>query len=257
MPRPKKKVILVLVEGETDQYALERPIAHMLEEIDESLEIAFLPAEGDLTSDLRNNPENILKKMEKFYLDPFFSGNPFYYPKDIIRVIHIVDTDGCFLPNSDLKLWNKEEIVKLPYYEPPYIYHNDIDFLCRRNKNKAANILQLLKEPVVYLGSKKPPYEIYYFSCNMDHCLSGAESLNICTREKIISASAFADANEFNSKLFLDVMKDYMPPLDEPTYDNTWDFITQGENSINRYTNLYIGLKKLVDDFKVDRQTDE
>lgn len=257
MPRPKKKVILFIVEGETDQTALERPIAHLLEEVNEDLEIAFLWEEGDLTSDSRHNPDNILKKMKKFYLDPFFSGNPFYYPKDIIRVIHLVDTDGCFLPKSNLKPWDRENTVGFPYYEPPYIYHNDLDCLESRNEHKSTNIRFLQKQPEIKVGSKTPSYEVYYFSCNMDHCLSGADNLNISTREKIAAAEAFADAHESDSKAFLDTMKLCMPSVDEPTYDSTWNFITQGENSINRYSNLYIGLKKLVDDFKVDRHMDE
>lgn len=251
MPRPKKKVILFIVEGETDQNALERPIAHMLEEIDESLEITFLWEKGDFTGDLRHHPDNILKKITKFYLDPFFSGNPRYYPKDIVRVIHLIDTDGCFISNDNLKLWTGEE-VKLPRYEPPYIYHKNLVFLRNRNANKSSNIQFLLGQTNLKIRQKNPPYEAYYFSCNMDHCLSGADNLNISEREKIEAAECFADAHESDSKLFLDTMKLCMPPLDEPTYDTTWDFIMQGENSINRYSNLYIGLQKLIDDFTAD-----
>lgn len=253
MKRPKKKVILFVVEGKTDQTALYRPIANLLEEVDPELELVFLPERGDVTSDSRHNPDNILEKINTWHFRPFFSRNAHYYPKDVIRVIHLVDTDGCFLPDENMKLWDREEQVEFPYYEPPHIFHSDLGCLYIRNEHKSENIRFLKEQTEIKVVSKTIPYEVYYFSCNMDHCLSGAGCLNISDRKKIISAEAFADANESDSSAFLTVMKEHLPVLGEPTYDNTWGFIMEeNENSINRFSNLYLGLKKLIDDFTVD-----
>ena len=63
MGRPKKKVILFIVEGPSDLAALERPIQNLLMDNEQGYEATFLVAEQDVTSDTRNNPDNILQKI--------------------------------------------------------------------------------------------------------------------------------------------------------------------------------------------------
>ena len=65
MGRPKKRVILFLVEGKSELEALERPVQSMLQKSDSGIEAAFLVAETDVTSDSRHNPDNILQKINK------------------------------------------------------------------------------------------------------------------------------------------------------------------------------------------------
>lgn len=257
MPRPRRKVILFIVEGESDYDALYTPIAKLLEDIDEELLFDILTADGDVTSDFGKDPNNMNYLLNRYYFKPFFKEKAqYFYPRDVVRVIHLIDTDGCFLPDSHMKLWEREETVDFPYYEPPYIFHEQPENMVKRNDHKTTNIRYFKSMETIQVISKTVPYEIYYFSCNIDHCLNGVNCLNLCTREKKRLAERFAEAHETDSKLFLDTMRLCLPPLDEPTYDSTWDFITQGENSINRYSNLYIGLKKLVEDFSTDKQNE-
>lgn len=249
MPRPKKKVILFLVEGITDEEALLRPIDNFLNDVNEELLLDFLIVHGDLTSDFKNNPSNLVRRINDKYFRPHFKSNEFFYPKDVVKVIHLVDTDGCFIPNDNLLVWESGETVKFPYYSPPYIYHSNRDFLIQRNATKAENLKFLATLDSVKVVSKTIPYEVYYFSSNLDHCLNGKENLNLSTREKIIRAGYFADANENDSALFLKVIKEYTPKLDELTYNNSWDFIMQDVASLQRYSNFYLGLKKLQDEY--------
>ena len=79
LARPKKKVILFIVEGDSDKQALERPIQTLLQGNDQEIEATFLVADGDVTSDSRITPDNIEQKINRFYFEPFFSANEFYY----------------------------------------------------------------------------------------------------------------------------------------------------------------------------------
>lgn len=248
MPRPKKKLILFLVEGFTDEEALHRPIANFLTDVNEEVVFDFVIVKGDLTSDFKNNPKNIEKRINDKHFRPYFSSNDFYYPKDVVKVIHLVDTDGCFIPDENLLVWESGETVEFPYYSPPYIYHRNRDFLIKRNATKATNLKFLIALDKIKVVSKTIPYEVYYFSSNLDHCLNGEENINLSTQEKIERAGLFADANENDSKLFLAFFKDYIPNPDEITYSDSWDFVTQGVNSLQRYSNFYLGLKKLKED---------
>lgn len=249
MPRPKKKLILFLVEGSTDEEALLRPIDNFLSDVNEELELGFVIVHGDLTSDYKNTPENIVRKINDKHFRPYFSSNEFYYPKDVVKVIHLVDTDGCFIPDENLLVWESGETVEFPYYSPPYIYHKNRDFLIKRNETKAANLKYLTGLDSIKVVSKKIPYEVYYFSSNLDHCLNGEENLNLSVQEKIERAGYFADANENDSALFLRFFNDYTPKLDELTYEKSWDFIAQDVQSLQRYSNFYLGLKKLQDEY--------
>lgn len=97
MARPREKVILFIVEGTSDMHALERPIMNLLQAHESEYKVRFLPATTDITSDFRNNPDNILDVIAKHYFRPFFSGND-CYAKYVVEVVHLCDLDGTFIP---------------------------------------------------------------------------------------------------------------------------------------------------------------
>lgn len=77
------------------------------------------------------------------------------------------------------------------------------------------------------------PYEIYYFSRNMEHVLHDrAENLTDDEKEDL----AFDIADQYTDQLekFLEYLHDdgfYVCG----TYKDTWEFIMDGNNSLNRY----------------------
>ena len=103
MGRPRKNVILFLVEGYTDAITLERPIQAYVQSLGEQYEATILSTDHDVTSDKRNTPENIMEVINRHYFRPYFSANEFYYPKDILEVVQICDIDGTFVPEDSCK----------------------------------------------------------------------------------------------------------------------------------------------------------
>lgn len=168
MGRPKKQVILFLVEGKSDRDALERPIQKLLEASETGIEAAFLVAETDVTSDFRHTPDNILQKINRFYLEPFFSANEFYYPKDILEVVQICDLDGAFIPDANCLGFTETIFAEKGFvYEPPFIYGETAESVRQRNASKAANLRFLMQQATIKVKTKTVPFSIYYFSTNM------------------------------------------------------------------------------------------
>ena len=82
------------------------------------------------------------------------------------------------------------------------------------------------------------PYEIYYFSRNMEHVLHDrAENLTDDEKEDL----AFDIADQYTDQLekFLEYLHDdgfYVCG----TYKDTWEFIMDGNNSLNRYCSYWL-----------------
>ena len=95
----------------------------LLQGNDQEIEATFLVADGDVTSDSRITPDNIEQKINRFYFEPFFSANEFYYPKDIIEVVQICDLDGTFIPENHCKEYDTDHSAEDGFiYDPPYIF---------------------------------------------------------------------------------------------------------------------------------------
>ena len=246
MGRPRKKVILFIVEGRSDRATLERPIKAMLENNELEIEAEFLVAETDITSDRRNNPGNILQKMNHFYFEPFFSANDFYYPKDILEVVQICDLDGTYAKDWQCRqftesLWSESGFI----YDPPYIYGASEEIVIERNRRKRENIDYLLTLDSIKVKSKTVPYSMYFFSINIEHFLY--LELNLSGREKIKRAESFADKYCNDPSAFCRRILDDEATLKNSAVAQSWDFIRYEEVSMQRYSNLGIFLRTLAD----------
>lgn len=247
MGRPKKKVILFIVEGPSDMAALERPIQNLLTNNKQGYEATFLIAEQDVTSDRRNNPDNILQKINKWYFDPFFSANEFYYPKDIAEVVQICDLDGAFIPEEFCCDYKPEHQGAEGFiYDPPYIFGEKAQAIIDRNNHKAQNIRYLLNQSTIKVRSKTVPYSIYFFSSNIDHYLH--DKVNLVGRDKIKLAEQFADMCEESSEWFTTCICDHPQALKNMSFKESWEFIMKADecNSIKRYTNFNIYIDALL-----------
>lgn len=243
--RPKKRVILFIVEGRSDMAALERPIQTLLADNEQGIQATFLIAECDVTSDRRNNPDNIEQKINRFYFEPFFSANDFCYPKDVLEVVHICDLDGTFIPDENCRVYDSEHEVDDGFvYDPPFIYGETAETVQERNHNKAANIRHLLTLETIKVGSKTCPYSVYFFSSNIDHYLH--DKLNLLGHEKISRAEEFADKCDEDPTWFIRRICNHSQALKNMTLEESWTYITEGCNSIKRHTNFNIYIDKLV-----------
>ena len=84
--------------------------------------------------------------------------------KDILQVIHIVDTDGAFIPDSNIVLNNNADST---LYYLDCIETNNVKKIIDRNNKKISIISKLCNTSKIY----KIDYKIFYMSCNLDHVI--------------------------------------------------------------------------------------
>lgn len=90
--RPKRQIVLFLVEGKSDRKALQLAIPELYDRIDENIEV-FFPTMvedeeekgGDITSKIQVWPRNIEEKIYELFLKNFFDEQKIM-PKDITEV---------------------------------------------------------------------------------------------------------------------------------------------------------------------------
>jgi len=253
MPRPKKKVILFIVEGDSDKQALERPIQNLIEGNDQEIEVTFLVADGDITSDSRITPNNIEEKINRFYFEPFFSANEFYYPKDVLEVVQICDLDGTFIPVDYCKAYDSEHYAENGFiYDPPYIYGESQEAIINRNHRKAENIRHLITLNSIKVKTKTLPYSVYFFSSNIDHYLH--DKLNLSSRDKIEAADDFADKCDEDSGWFIRRICQHSQAIKNMSLSESWDYIMQDCNSVKRHTNFNLYLDILLGKLNIASQ---
>lgn len=203
--RPKRKIVLFLVEGKSDREALQLAIPELYDEIDEDIEVYFpiIRKEeeekgGDITSTNYENkqgkhywvhPSNIEEAIYELFLDDFFDKEKIL-PKDISEIIQIVDTDGAYIPNECVVLDSSLSEEDSPFYKDDKIACLDVDKIVKRNEQKSENLDYLSSCTTIKVKQKTVPYSVYYVSCNLDHYLH--RSANLDYRMKRSLADTFA-----------------------------------------------------------------
>lgn len=104
--RPKRQIVLFLVEGKSDREALQLAIPELYDQIDGNMEV-FFPVMiedeeekgGDITSKIKVWPRNIEEKIYEFFLKDFFNEQKIL-PKDIAEIVQIIDMDGAYVSDD-------------------------------------------------------------------------------------------------------------------------------------------------------------
>lgn len=225
-----KKFILFLVEGKND----EREIGAILhspcfDQYREKYQIQFLTKGGDITAASGVSANNIQGKLNEVLLYFRKNGVPFSNIKvsEIQEFVQIVDMDGAFINPAHIVRGTSNGF----YYTDDSIVTSNVDGAIGRNKKK-AEILQKLSG-IQQIGNV--PYSVYYASCNMDHLLfdNRMPPPNVKTAcayrfiERCSADSSFLDESIFKQGV-----------MSEGTYDESWAYIKQDTNSLNRHTNI-------------------
>lgn len=225
----RKKVVIVIVEGISDEMALEGSLRNLYR----SKEVRFKVVRSDITSDRNSSSNNIKAKvaelikseMSRFSLDR----------EDILKVIHIVDMDGAYINEDAIK--ESSEIQEFKYTET-HILAPSIEKVVERNERKAKNlnVLSCLNKINVSLD-----YSLYYFSCNQEHVLHNL--IDVPDNQKRTLAEKFNDQYEDN----FDELKDFITSEEfavKGSYLETWEFIKKDNNSLKRFSNIHLLLKE-------------
>ncbi len=224
MAAQTKKVILFIAEGPSDESTL----SPILKKIFQSEEVRFHVVHGDLTSEFStttNNAITVVNDHVKVEMKRYG-----YKRNDILRIIHLVDTDGAFIPDDGVTF----DKVNQLQYGMETITTNAPDNIKRRNRRKSQVMRRLWSTGKI--GGT--PYSIYYFSRNLEHVLYN-ESGNLTDDQKETLADDFADTYAANTDSFIALLSDSSFTVRD-TYGKTWEFIAQGNHSLHRHCNLHL-----------------
>ena len=184
-----KKVVLVIVEGPSDDVAL----GVMLNQIFDKDAVHIHIMHGDITTKRGVRPDNILVRIGNVIRE--YAKSQHYKSRDFKQIIHITDTDGTFIPDEKvIDDINNEEVV----YESDGIHTMNKQGIINRNKQKKANLIKLKSIEQVW----NIPYRIYYMSCNLDHVLYNKR--NSSDEEKEENAYSFAKKYKNDVDGFID-----------------------------------------------------
>jgi len=217
-----KKIVLFLVEGTTDSASLGLVMSRILGNDD----VRFYVLGGDICYRYHITPENAARSVMRFVNG--FLQRYRLKKSDILKIVHIIDTDGAFIPPERVIYGGKEHAT----YKETSIETLSIDSLRSRNEMKtiAAKALCMLSQV------EKIPYAFYFFSRNIEHVLHGrADSLS--NREKRIFSEGFENAYAEHPEEFVRFIRSREVAV-RGSYSKTWEYIFRGTNSLKRGSNF-------------------
>lgn len=223
----RKKVLFVIVEGKTDENAL----GAIFVKIYDTQAVFVKVTNGDITTAKSTTKGNIVIKIANLVKD-YAIVNSLKH-SDFCRIVHIVDTDGVFIPNSAII---EDKSVKNIIYTPTKIITSNKSDIEQRNSSKRAILNILLKKKTIW----NIPYEVYYMSCNLDHVLYGQQ--NSSDKDKKRDSLKFVRAYKDDTAGFLHFISKSEFSVDG-SYLSSWKYIEEELHSIERHTNLGICFK--------------
>lgn len=228
----RKKIVLIIVEGPTDEDSLGLFYNYYFNSDNQEIRIEVM--HGDITTDLKKYPgENIREKITK----RIKANNklPTFKSADYSQIIHIVDTDGVFI--DEQFVFEQPDATEFQY-SLSGIRYKEREKVISRNIQKAENIKKMLD--IKYI-CKTIPYSVYFMSCNLEHVLHN--ELNLSEDEKERKAHEFAKRYKDKFEEFFDFISKSDFSVDG-NYKESWEFIQKDLNSLNRNSNLHLSFKK-------------
>lgn len=160
MENPEKKILLFLVEGSTDSTSLGLVMSRLVETAD----VRFAVLGGDLCYRYRITAENAARTVMR----PVNGFLQRYRLKksDLIQIVHVIDTDGAFIPPTRVFHGGDERA----HYAADKIVTLSDESMRARNEMKtcAAEALSGLR------SVEKIPYAFYFFpATSSTSCTAG------------------------------------------------------------------------------------
>lgn len=223
-----KKIILFIVEGITDEMSLSLILSKLVQDSS----VQFQVINQDITADFNSNCQNIIRKIDS-QVKLFLSQNNGLKKTDIKEIIHLVDTDGAFIKEDFVVEDMKQEKT---FYTRNSIVTNKRDLIVERNERKSCILNKLYQTNQI----GRIAYKVYFFSCNLEHILHNCQ--NTPHEKKCAYSYDFVDRYVGREKDFVNYLScnDFSIPGD---YKETWQFIKEDCNSLNRYCNFHLYFK--------------
>lgn len=218
-----KKVTLFIVEGTTDLISMEALLSRILSQN----AVRFQVVNGDLTSNINTNANNIAAKLN---MQLKLCINRYHYRKeDFSQIIHLVDTDGAFIPKNCIQPGETKE----PVYYSDRIETSRVEAIKLRNEHKSA----LLHKLCTIKQINKIPYQIFFFSSNLEHVLHDIP--NVPHFDKRTLAENFSERFYGREEEFLNFIRSPEVAAGNSKKES-WEFIEENTNSLERYCNFHL-----------------
>ena len=181
-----KKVILVIVEGQTEELIL----FDFLQERFAHAEVRIDIQCGDIVGNWNRKfgtSKVAIEDVIANYLNLYR-----LMPSDLLAIIQFTDTDGCFIDNKYIRV-DRELAIKIRY-SPKAIYVSNQDKklqMIQRNIDKSQSMIKLANTKMMKAMSLSIPYCLGYFSINLDHVLWDEQ--NTTGRSKLDKAEHFLE----------------------------------------------------------------
>ena len=279
--KQEPNIVVFLVEGESDRIALELPLSDLIDRSHPEYQVRFLLREcrlsrqgeevddndegedgdeseedygddyeikygGDITTSTFVRPSNIEVKITGRFIMPAVRKEGIY-PKRIAKIIHIVDLDGAYIPDENILPYAPERANRdSPFYDASraVIETSDVAGIIDRNERKRRNLDYLQSLSEIKIRTKKIPYEIYFFSSNMDHFIH--HDANVGSGKKKL-ADTFMRTLGLDTEAFTDFFLKDEGAVGHMGYEESWAFAREGTHSIGRFTNLDCLIRKLTE----------
>ena len=223
-----KKIILFIVEGITDEMSLSLILSKLVQDSS----VQFHVINQDITADFNSNCQNIIRKIDS-QVKKFLAQNNGLKKTDIKEIIHLVDTDGAFIKEDFVV---EDMAQEKAFYTNNSIVTNKRDLIVERNERKSGILNKLYQTS--HIG--RIGYKVYFFSCNLEHVLHNSQ--NTACEKKSSYSYKFVDKYVGAEKEFVNFLShnDFTTPGD---YKESWQFIKEDCNSLNRYCNFHLYFK--------------
>mgnify|MGYP000844465358 CR=1 FL=1 len=239
----EKRVVLILVEGPSDENALLEPMQAALDLAADgaSPEARSLAFHCDVTTVLPFTwetsftvKERVRDTVRQFVIDRIATRHEYEWT-DLDRIIHIVDLDGAFIPNERIVEGRCEGFT----YGCDSIIAKNISEVIDRNARKSDAMLELAGTRELKHRKRAVPYSVYFMSRNLEHALYGS-AREFSDEEKKRLSAAFGKKYRNDPKGFIELLQSEEVKVPGDTVKETWCYAQQSTNSLHRGSNLHL-----------------
>ena len=235
---PSKKVVVVIVEGITDQMVFEKFIRKLVKKNGFFLKVI----NGDLLTNKQLNQNTgyeIIEDIKKLIYKEIKLNH-----EDIAFIGHVIDTDGIFIPKSSFVV---DVENKHTFYGKNYVYDlekRQVILKDEQSKEKLLNSWSVKRENVKELFDEVRyaymdiPYKIYYNSLDLEHVISNRI---VKDKDKEKEVVKFISSLKNKSHWFKEYFNTMTSTLD---YEDSWVDIIGSKNWYEAKSNI----RFLIDD---------
>lgn len=227
----EKTVILVVVEGSTDETAL----ALLFSQVFDSSHVVFDITSGDITAKQYLTDEKMRDRVRSRVIE-YVKHKPYAW-NDLERIVLVTDLDGTFI-EDDQVVFHDAGLE----YDLDVIRTNKVREITERNHRKARSIEQLVATPYLTYRKARVPFSIYFMSRNLEHALHNViETVDLNEKERL--ARLFQRQFSGDTRGFIRFMNsaELAVPGD---YVQTWEYVRKGTRSLERGSNLHLLLNE-------------